>query len=588
MRRRLGALESLVDKSKAYDSIARECHMRKAVLVYLLAGVVCFPGGMVLAQMPDSPMPPATPETLAGWAKGARLFNGLGTFHRKVTTRLPLAQRYFDQGMRFIWAFNHDEATRSFAKAAEIDPTCASCYWGVALTLGPNYNMPMMSSARARVGLEALQKARANAKHAAPVERGLIEAAAKRYAGAKQVDPSNSKPLLSAYVKAMKAVAARYPNDLDVRTMYAEGLMNTNPWKLWNADGTQNPGTQQVLDELQYVLKHDPLHPGANHYYIHAIEASPHPEYALASAEALQDMMPAAGHIDHMPSHILQRIGRYEEAAEANRKGAAADLAYLKETAPPDYYPMYLIHNFQFLGNAAGMEGRRAETITALREARAHIPDSMLLAMPGFDWGASFIYDGYTKFGMWDDMLKEPAPSSKLPGATISYLQSRATALAATGKVDEAKAELAKAASLIAAVPADATQGNNSAKPLYEIGQLKAKARVASAEGKRDEAIRLLTDAVRAEDKLAYDEPNDMIFPTRHLLGAELLAAAKPSEAEAVYREDLKRHPNNGWAYFGLSRAFAAQTKVTDAALANKAFESAWSHADVHLTSSAF
>jgi tetratricopeptide (TPR) repeat protein len=562
--------------------------MRKSFLAYLFAAAAFLPASAGLAQMPDSHVPQATPDTLAGWPKGAQLFDGLGTFHRKITTRSPLAQQYFDQGMRFIWAFNHDEATRSFAKAATIDPKCASCYWGVALTLGPNYNMPMMSSARGRVGWEAVRKAEANARRATPVERALIAAVGKRYRGTGEVDPSNSKPLLSAYVVAMKQVAARYPNDLDVQTMYAEGLMNTNPWKLWNDDGTQNPGTQQILDALQSVLKRDPKHPGANHYYIHAIEASPHPEQALRSAEVLNGMMPAAGHLQHMPAHILQRVGRYEDAAEANRKGAAADLAYLKETAPPDYYPMYLIHNFQFLGNAAGMEGRRAETIEALKEARAHIPEQLLLGMPGLDWSASFIYDGYTKFGMWDDMLKEPAPSAKLPGATISYFQSRATALAATGKIDEAKAALAQTGKLIAAVPAEATQGNNAAKPLYEIGQLKAQARIAAAEGKRDESIQLLTQAVTLEDKLAYNEPNDMIFPTRHLLGAELLAAGKPAEAEAVYREDLKRHPNNGWAYLGLSQALAAQKKDADAAAAKKSFEDAWRRADVHLASSAY
>src|SRR5690349_12025614 len=339
--------------------------MRKTVLAYLsAAAAVGFPQS-ALAQSHDGM--PMVPDTLAGWAKGAQLFDGLGTFHRKITTRSPLAQKYFDQGMRFVWAFNHDEATRSFAKAATIDPTCASCYWGVALTLGPNYNMPMMSSARGRVGWEAVRKAEANARRAMPVERALIAAVTKRYRGNGEVDPSNSKPLLGAYVEAMKRVAAKYPNDLDVQTMYAEGLMNTNPWKLWNADGTQNPGTQQILDALQYVLKRDPRHPGANHYYIHAIEASPNPGQALPSAEVLVGMMPAAGHLEHMPAHIMQRVGRYEESAEANRKGAAADLAYIKETAPPDYYPMYLIHNFQFLASSAGMEGRRSEI------GRAHV-----------------------------------------------------------------------------------------------------------------------------------------------------------------------------------------------------------------------
>jgi tetratricopeptide (TPR) repeat protein len=561
--------------------------MRKFVLVCLstIAIVLPQPG---LAQTHDAHARLAPPDTLAGWAQGAQLFRGPGKFHRKITTRSPLAQKYFDQGMRFIWAFNHDEATRSFAKAAEIDRRCGSCYWGVALTLGPNYNMPMMSSPRARVGWQAVRRAEANARRTTPVERALIAAVAKRYRGTGEVDPSNSKPLLNAYVGAMRAVAARCPNDLDVQTMYAEALMNTNPWKLWNADGTPNPGTEQIVGVLRHVLAKDPRHPGANHYYIHAVEASQHPEQAVASAEMLEGMMPAAGHLEHMPAHILQRVGRYEEAAEANRKGAAADLAYLKETAPPDYYPMYLIHNFQFLAASAGMEGRRAETIHALRDARTHMPDAMLLTMPGFDWGASFIYDGLVKFGMWDEMLNEPAPNPQLVGATISYLQSRATALAAIGKVNDAKAELAKAEKLIPTVPADATQGNNQAHPIYDIGELKAQARVVTAEGRRDDAIRLLTEAVQLEDKLAYNEPNDMLFPTRHLLGAELLAAAKPADAEAVFREDLKRHPNNGWALNGLAQALAAQKRDADAAAARKQFERAWSRADVKLASVAF
>ena len=561
--------------------------MRKTILAYLLAASAFSIPQISVAQSHDAHAP-ATPNTLAGWAKGAQLFDGLGSFRRKITTRSSLAQQYFDQGMRFIWAFNHDEATRSFAKAAQIDPRCASCYWGVALTLGPNYNMPMMSSPRARVGWTAVRKAEANARRAKPVERALIAAVAKRYRGTGEVDPSNSQPLLNAYVEAMRKVSEKYPDDLDVQTMYAEALMNTNPWKLWNADGSANPGTDKIVSTLQHVLEKDPKHPGANHYYIHAVEASKHPEAGVASAEVLEGMMPAAGHLEHMPAHILQRVGRYEEAAEANRKGAAADLAYLRETAAPDYYPMYLIHNFQFLASSAGMEGRRAETISALKEARQHIPDQLLFGMSGLDWSASFIYDGYTKFGMWDDMLKQPAPDAKLPGATISYLQSRATALAATGKLDEAKAELAKSEKLIAAVTDDATQGNNKARPLYQIGQLKANARIASVEGKHEDAVAFLTQAVATEDKLAYNEPRDMLFPTRHLLGAELLAAGRAMDAEAVYREDLERNPSNGWAYFGLSKALAAQNRAADAAAAQKQFEEAWRRADVKLASTAF
>ena len=561
--------------------------MRKVVLAFALVGNLVLWSKPYSAQAADDHAMPGPPETLAGWAKGAKLYSGLGTFHRRVTTRSPLAQRYFDQGMRFVWAFNHDEATRSFAKAADIDPTCASCFWGVALTLGPNYNMPMMSSARGQVGSTAVLKAKADAANAKPVERALIAAVAKRYSGAREIDPSNSTPVIGAYAAAMREVAAKYPNDLDVQTMYAEALMNKAPWKLWNGDGTPAEGTPLIVATLRGVLARDPRHPGANHYYIHAIEASPHPELAVKSAEMLNGMMPAAGHLEHMPAHILQRVGRYEEAAEANRKGAAADLAYLKATAPPDYYPMYLIHNFQFLAAAAGTEGRRAETIQALRKAQEYMPDAMLLATPGFDWGAGFLYDGLVKFGMWDDMLKEAAPNTHLTGATIHYLQDRATALAATGKVDAAKAALATATALIAATPADATQGNNSAKSLYDIGQLEAQARIAIAQGNQREAIELLTRAVAAEDTIAYNEPSDIIFPVRPLLGAELLASKRAAEGETVFREDLKRHPNNGWALRGLSLALADQHNPEAAKWASD-FRKAWSKADVELTAAAF
>ncbi|HEY0412145.1 MAG TPA: hypothetical protein VGD66_03270 [Allosphingosinicella sp.] len=538
------------------------------------------------AQTHDGHAPPAPPQTLADWAEGARPIEGLGSFHRAITTGSTEAQRYFDQGMRFLWAFNHDEATRSFAKAAQLDPSCASCWWGVALTLGPNYNMPMMAEARSKAGWEALAKARAAAPGATPVEQALIEALAKRFLGATPLDPSNSAAPLKAYVEAMRGVAARFPDDMDVQTLYAEALMNTNPWKLWNADGTPGPGTPDILAALGKVLAKDPKHPGANHYWIHAVEASPHPEQAIASAELLEGMMPAAGHLEHMPAHIFQRVGRYEEAAEANRKGAAADLAYLSLTAPPDYYPMYLIHNFQFLAYSAGMEGRRAETIEALRRAKATAPEAMLLSMPGLDWSVGYLYDGMVRFGMWDELLAEPRPNPKLPGLTAAWLQAHATALAATGKLQEAQAAVDELDRLVAATPANATQGQNAARPLYEIGALRAKARIASARGDRKGAVALLRQAIGLEDKLAYDEPEDEFFPTRHLLGAALVAAGQPAEAEAVYLEDLKRHPKNGWAYHGLLAAYGAQRKKPTEM--ETYVHDAWSKADVQPAGSAY
>ena len=307
----------------------------------------------------------------------------------------------------------------------------------------------------------------------------------------------------------------------------------------------------------------------------------------MKSAEMLNGMMPAAGTSSICPRISFSASGATRRRPKRTARARRADLAYLKATAAPDYYPMYLIHNFQFLGAAAGMEGRRAETIQALRQAREYMPDAMLLATPGFDWGAGFLYDGLVKFGMWEDMLKEAAPNPKLTGATIHYLQARATALAATGKVDEANAALAKAAALIAATPADATQGNNSAKSLYDIGQLEAQARLAIAQGNQREAIELLTRAVAAEDGIAYNEPSDIIFPCAASARGRAAGGKTAVEAKAVFREDLKRHPNNGWALRGLSLALADQHKA-EATKSASDFRKAWSKADVQLTAAAF
>ena len=532
--------------------------------------------------------PPAALLTVADWARGAQLFDGLGTFHRTVSTSSPEAQRYFDQGMQLLWAFNHDEATRSFARAAQIDPRCAMCFWGVALTLGPNYNQPMMAEARARAGWDALGKARKRAAKSTPVERALVTALAARFAGPEPLDPSNSAPRLTAYVAAMRDVAKRFPNDQDVQTLFAEALMNTNPWKLWNADGTPGPGTGEIVETLKRVLAADANHPGANHYLIHAVEASKNPEVALPSAEALKSMMPGAGHLVHMPSHIFQRVGRYEEAAQANRLGAAADVAYLKKTPPPDYYPMYLVHNYQFLAFAAAMEGRSAEAISASRAARSAMPDAMLVSMPGLDWSIGYLYDSLIRFGHWDEMLREPAPDSRLSGLTISYHQARATALVATGRTAEAERELTAAQAAMALTPADATQGMNAAAPLYEVGQRKAAARVAAAKGSLSTAIAILQEASAIEDKLAYNEPEDVFFPVRHLLGAALLDAGRAQEAEAVFREDLVRHPRNGWALTGLKAALLAQKRESEVEPVGVQLRGAWANADTPIARAAF
>jgi tetratricopeptide (TPR) repeat protein len=560
--------------------------------------------GCARSSAPPPPVAPATPpaaaagaaapmahlpDSTAAWAQGAQLFEGLGGVHRAIITASSEAQAYFDQGMSLMWGFNHDEATRSFAKAAELDPHSAACYWGVSLTVGPNYNLPFLTEERAKVAFEALHLAEANAASASPVEQALIAALGKRYPSARPLDSSSELPVLTAYAAAMKHVASQYPDDLDVATLYAESLMNLHAWKLWSSDGKPAPGTLEVIATLESVLKRNPKHSGANHYYVHAIEASPHPEKALVSADRLEDLVPGAGHLVHMPAHILQRLGRYEDAADANRRASRADDAYTAKTHPPDYYPvMYTAHNHQFRAYATAMEGRRAETIEAVDASRTTVQDSMLFEMPGADWYVAELYTARVRFGLWEELLALPAPSDKLPGLMTGYLFGRTVAQAATGHIAEARQSLAAFKDFAAKVAPDAGAGQNTLKDILAIAIPVAEARIAKAEHNADAEIALLRQAVVAEDRIAYDEPKNWFFPVRHLLGAALLRAGNAREAERVYRKDLKENPANGWSLHGLAAALRAGGKTADADATERAFKAAWAHADVTLAASAF
>lgn len=528
------------------------------------------------------------PSTLAEWAQGARLYEGLGSFHRQVTAS-PEAQRYFDQGMRLLWAFNHDEATRSFAKAAKIDPACASCYWGVALTVGPNYNVPAMAAPRARIAFEALHEAQQDATRASAVEQALIEALAARYPNPQPLHTSNLAPVLTAYADAMRKVAARFPDDLDVQTLCAESEMNVHAWKLWTPEGRPVEGTPAIEARLEAVLRRDPNHPGANHYYIHVMEASPHPERALASAGRLPELMPAAGHLEHMPAHIMQRVGRYEEAAEANRRGVTADLAYLKAASAPDYYPlMYLAHNYAFLAYSAAMEGRKAETLGAVASAAAAMPLEHVLAMGDSGWSLTPQYAALVRFGLWDEMIAVLPPAPGAPGLTAGYLYARGVALAARGRLEEARRRLGELEALAATVPADTAAGFNTLRDILAVAAPVVAARIAASDGRAAEAARSLEQAVAAEDRLAYDEPADWFFPVRHILGAQLLESGQPAQAERVYRRDLERNPDNGWSLYGLATALRAEGRKGAAAASERELARVWKHADVRLVSSAF
>jgi tetratricopeptide (TPR) repeat protein len=383
----------------------------------------------------------------------------------------------------------------------------------------------------------------------------------------------------------MKTVAERFPADFDVQTLTAEAMMNIHAWKLWTLDGAPAPGTDAIVTLLESVLAKDPRHPGANHYYIHAVEASPDPAKAVPAAERLPGMLPATGHLEHMPAHIMQRVGRYEDAAEANRKGVVADLAYFAMTKPPDYYVMYTAHNYQFLAFSAAMEGRQAETIEAARQSRALVSDDMLLTMPGADWYVAELYAAMVRFGMWHEILAEPVPNPKLVGLTGAYLYATAAALAAKGRADDAKAQIAELEK-VSALDGDA--GLNRVQDVLAVAVLNPKSRIALAENKGDEAVDLLREAVAKENRLAYSEPADWFFPTRHLLGAVLIEAGQAKDAEVVYRDDLGRHPNNGWALYGLVQSLKLQGRSTDAVAPQQQFDTAWKNADITLSASAF
>lgn len=558
-----------------------------------LAALALAAGAPAAAPAPAEPPEHAhevahLPASIAAWARGAQLYPGLGSFHRAVSTSSPEAQAYFDQGMRLMWAFNHDEATRSFAKAAQLDPDCAACYWGLALTVGPNYNLTAVDASRVRVAWEALEQSQAHAATASAVEQALIAALRLRHPDPAAPAAGQGAALLSAYATAMGEVAERFADDADVQVMTAEAQMTVHAWKLWTPDGQPAEGTPAIEARLEAVLARDPQHPGANHYYVHVMEASPTPEKALAAAERLRGMMPAAGHLEHMPAHIMQRVGRYEDAAQANRRGLAADRAYLASTTPPDYYPMYVAHNSAFLAYSAAMEGRKAETLAAVQDVAATLPAPMLLAMQDSGWAIAQQYQALVRFGLWDELIALTPPDARLPGATAAYLWGRGMGLAARGSIAAAQESLAQLHALTGTLAADMRAGFNGLSEVLAVAEPVLAARIEATQRHDAQAIAQLEQAVAAEDRLAYDEPAEWFFPVRHLLGAQLLIAGRAPEAESVYREDLKRNPANGWALFGLAQALRVQGHAREAAASAQAQQRAWGHADVRLPASAF
>ena len=504
------------------------------------------------------------------------LYTDLGTHHYAISTRVPLAQRYFDQGLRLYYAFNHAEAIRSFGEAARLDPGCAMCHWGLALARGPNINAPMAPDAYGPAHADA-QQALALQAQASPRERALIRALAVRYA---PTAPADRARLDSSYAHAMAQVAREFPADAEAAALYAEALMDLSPWNYWTRGGEPRPDTPELVAQLERVIAERPEHPGACHFYIHAVEAV-HPARAVPCAERLAALMPGAGHLVHMPGHIYIRVGRYLDAIRANEHAVHADESYIRDQRPAagaytlGYYP----HNYDFLAFAAAMAGRGEQALQAARTMASLIPVESL-SDPGMRHLQHHLVRPMqilVRLERWDEVLQAPAPPEHLAHARALWHYARGRALAARGDLAGAEAELARVQAA-AADPAlaDMRLEFNTSPAILAIAAEVLAGSIASARGAHDEAIRRLGEAAGKEDELLYGEPPEWSVPVRQDLGAALLAAGRPAEAERAYREDLTRFPENGWSLTGLARALRDQGRAAEAEEAQARLRIAW------------
>ena len=506
----------------------------------------------------------------------------LGKHTFPVSCASEKAQQFINQGVNLAYAFNHAEAGRSFREAARLAPDCAMAYWGEALVMGPNINAPMDPDTESQA-YELAQKAKSLSKSASAREKALIEALTKRYSG----EPADRKASDREYALAMAKVAQQFPDDLDVATLYAESMMDLRPWNYWMRDGTPYEGTEEIVALLESVMTRDPKHPGALHLYIHLIEPTKNPERAEKAADALTGLMPGAGHIVHMPAHIYQRVGRYADSAKANERAIAADESYISQCRAQGIYPMaYYPHNIHFLWFATTAQGRSAAAIEAANKTGEQISDEALEQMPMLAGFRVVKYWALARFGKWDKILALPKPANDL-FLTGAWHYVRGLAFIGKGDTGAAEKELA-ALNKIAANPAlDYVMFSpNTAAGIIAIGPEVLAGELAAVKGDYDKAVAHLGRAVRLEDGLVYTEPTEWHYPPRLALGAVLLEADRPAEAETVYWQVLDRYPDSGWALFGLAEALKKQDKTAEAELIEARFTRGWRDADVKLTAS--
>jgi len=542
------------------------------VEVIALAALVFGFSALALAHDAPAGAPSASP---------AALDAGLGPLHHPVSTHNAEAQAFFDQGMKLVFAFNHEAAIKSFRRAAEIDPDLAMAHWGVALALGPNINMPMDANAH-RAAYEALQKAVALKPKASPAERAYIDALARRYSANAEAEQA---PLQVAYKNAMRDLVRRYPKDTDAAVLYAESLMDLHPWKLWTPDGKPAEGTLEIVRTLERAQAQQPDHIGALHYYIHAVEASQHPERALAAAKRLERLAPSAGHLVHMPAHIYIRTGNYLEAVRVNEAAVRADETLAKSAEEGFYLIGYYGHNLHFLAVCNALAGNSKAAMAAANKLYAHAEPRVKAVPPldGFMLTPALVL---VQFGRWDDVLALPEPPFEAPLTEVIWHFARTLAFTAKNQLADAEIERGKFVEAADSVPKTLEFGNNTSGGLLAVARPYLDGRIALMRGDAPSAIKSLREAVVAEDALAYDEPPAWYLPSREALGAALLRSGDASGAEKAYRENLSRNPESGRALFALRAALAAQGRSRQAADVQKRFDRAWRAADVALDAS--
>lgn len=552
-----------------------------SAVILLLMAVVIF-----LTGCSDAKTQEREGETLFS-GQIAPLLDGMGNHHFEISSEDTLVRRFFDQGIMLTYGFNHAEAERTFRQVTQLEPDNPMAWWGVALVQGPNINMPMMPDA-APVAWEALQKALEFKDNGSQREQEYIDALSKRYA---ENPPEDRSALDEAYAKAMGELVRKYPDDLDARTLYAEALMDLHPWDYWTKEGEPRSWTPEILEALEYVIDRNPDHPGANHLYIHATEASKEPDKALNSSNRLRYAVPGAGHLVHMPSHTYIRVGLYHEGTLANQRAVESDNEYVTQCRQQGIYPLgYVPHNHHFLWATATLEGREALSMEAAYNTAKHVNLEMMRE-PGFGTLQHFLviplYSS-VRFGRWNEILNYPEPDQDLIYPRGVWHYARGLAFTAKEEIETAKAELNKLKAITAdeALEEVTIWDINTTKELMEIASRVLEAEIAAKSGEYDEAVSLLQEAIAIEGELAYNEPPDWFFPVRQNLGAILLEAGRPAEAESIYREDLDEFPKNGWSLFGLHQSLAAQGKAAEAQKVKAQFDEAWKHADIELIAS--